>query len=963
MVAKQKKYKADYVRLAFGQYFVGEESPEGEQRLFCPVCEDARRSNSPSASMNPETGMWNCLKGNHGGTIYALVKDLKDNADWDIRSEAMKAKHKNPAYSEAQQEKLQNGKARSTGTTPLPTDEKIEQWTEALLRNKSALAALLSQRGFEQKTILEFELGWNGSRYTIPVRDDRGELVNVRQYKLNAGNHDKMLNLPGHGTARLYRPDILRDNEDIVVTEGETDCILLNQLGIPAITHTAGAATFRPNWAGEFSDKNVWICYDADEAGRKGAAKAEQIIRSYAKNVYVMQMPETSKGADVTDFIHKEGHGAADFRDLMSAAMEAGSTTSTALPIALTGEDVSLQESMSQSNQNKVLELTVSIAGKQAEPYTAPRLITATCDQSKGAACNLCPIAAKNGQAQIEIREDDEQLFRFVDVPETRRKQLIKEITGARCSDRVEFEVDENYHIEELLVQPSVDDRKDDETQSPVRRTAFSVSTHRSEINRKVRIVGKNVSDHKTGKLRFVAWRNESVELDIDKFNLTPEMRARLKIFQPSAAQSPLDKCLEIASDMANNVTHIYGRDLLHVGYDLVWHSVLSFKVYDLLVQKGWLEMMVVGDTRTGKSEAAIRLGKHYRSGIVQSCEGMSFAGLVGGVQQIDGRWHMTWGTIPMNDRRLVVLDEVSGLDEKNVIDQMSSIRSSGVAQITKIASEDTSARTRLIWITNPADGSNIKDSSTGGMGAMRTVVKNAEDVARFDFAMATAKDEVASEIINSSFSEMHTPEYKSVDCEALVKWAWSLTRNDIVFSDKAAQGAVSAALDLGGRYKSDPPLIQSENVRFKVLRIAAAIAARTFSIDRSGRLLVNEEHVRDAVRFLDMIYEQEAMGYARASRKAIAIEEKAREKKVLTLAYLREHEDDVLQTLKMVGGNTFKSRDFEDFGGMSKTESSATVKQLLKYRMVFLKSRGEIGMSPTLLEAIRELEEEDFAA
>ena len=31
----------------------------------------------------------------------------------------------------------------------------------------------------------------------------------------------------------------------------------------------------------------------------------------------------------------------------------------------------------------------------------------------------------------------------------------------------------------------------------------------------------------------------------------------------------------------------------------------------------------------------------------------------------------MTWGVVPMNDRRLVILDEVSGLAEKGVIEQM----------------------------------------------------------------------------------------------------------------------------------------------------------------------------------------------------------------------------------------------------------------------------------------------------
>ena len=929
--------------------------------MFCPICEDTEKSKSPSASMNPEMGVWNCLKGNHGGQIYDLAKDLKKERGWDIRAESMKGKHSDPAYAAATSARLSAGRQRAGGGAPLPDEDKIAGWTEALLSNKLALKALMDQRGLERKTIVDWELGYDGGRYTIPIRDEDKTLLNVRRYKLNAGTADKMLNIPGHGTAQIYRPDILAANEEVVITEGEMDCILMNQYGIPAVTHTAGAATFRPAWAGKFLDKTVYIAYDHDDAGRKGAKKVEQILSAFAAAIYVIEIPLAFKGADITDYLHKEGHSASEFREIMAATQEARSNGGPKFrrPVAAAGEELSLNDSMSQTNQSKTMELIVSIAGKQQEPYTAPKRIIATCDQSKGAACSMCPIAAMNGQAEFEVREDDEDLFRFVDVSEQRAKTLLRELTGARCSDRVEYEIEENYHIEELLVQPSVDNRRDDETQQPVRRTAFSVGTHASVVNRKVRLVGKNVPDPRTGKIKFMSWINEPVELDIDKLKLDDELRARLKVFQPSESQSPLDKALEIASDMSSNVTHIYGRDLLHVGYDLVWHSVISFRIHDILIQKGWLEMAVVGDTRTGKSEIAHRLKRHYQSGVVQSCEGMSFPGLVGGVQQIDGRWHMTWGVIPMNDRRLVVLDEVSGLKEKDVIEQMSSIRSSGIAQITKIASEETSARTRLIWMMNAADGSSIRDHPSGGLGALKTVVPNGEDIARFDYVMATAKGDVDSKIINTDFEEIHSPTYSSEDCEALVKWAWSLTRNDVVISDAAAKSAVRAAMDLGERYVPEPPLIQSENVRFKVLRIAAALAARTFSVSSRGKLLVNAEHVRDAVRFLDMIYETEAMGYARLSKRAIDSAKRAKEKRTICKTYLLEHPDDVLLTLRMVGGNNFKVRDFEEFGGMSKEQAKATVNQLLKWQLVFTKTRGDVGMSRSLIEVIRELEEE----
>lgn len=957
------KYKAETVKLAFGPWFVndGVEDDEGNIRSFCPICEDPNTSKSPSAAFKPEEGIWNCQKGNHGGSIKKLAADMKRETGWDIRSEAMKNRHRDEQYRTQTVGRLNQGSGSVRAQKPLPTQEELEELTERLLSNNKALHELTSQRGFTKETVANWNIGWDGERYTIPVRNARDEIINVRRYKMNAARaQDKMLNIPGHGSAAIFGLSILAKSDTVVLTEGETDCILLNQHGIPSVTHTAGAATFRTQWGPLFTDKTVYVCYDHDDAGRNGARKVKKILDSFATAVYIIDIPLDTKGADITDYLHKEGFASDDFIRLMNDASNAADFSITT-PVAETGEQVSLLESMSEENQNKTLELMVSIAGKQQEPYTAPKLITATCDMSKGAACNMCPVSARNGEKTVELRQDDEQLFRFVDSTEDRRRKLLREIVGARCSDRVEFEVPEDFHIEELLVQPSIDDRKDDESQTPQKRTIFSVSTHKSNVNEKRRIVGKNTPDPKTGKLKFMAWRSDPVELDIDKFRLTDEDRERLTLaFAPDVGQSPLDKCLEIATDMAENVTHIYGRDILHVAYDLVWHSVLSFKVHDLAVEKGWLEMMVVGDTRTGKSDIAKGLISHYSSGAMLSCEGMSFPGIVGGVQQVDNRWHMTWGAVPMNDRRLVVLDEVSGLRDKNVIEQMSSIRSSGIAQITKIQSEQTSARTRLIWITNPADGSMLADNPDLGLAALKSVVPNNEDIARFDFVAAAQKGEVDDSVINSSFSESHNPSYLAKDCERLIKWVWSLGRDQVYVSKEAATAAISAATDLGERYISDPPLIQSENVRYKVLRIAAAIAARTFSCDKRGRLHVKRIHIEDAVRFLDMVYGQEAIGYARRSRRAILAKQKAIQRRHACKAMLLERREDILHTLQMIGGRSFRQKDFEMFGNMSGDEAQSIVRKLLEWRMVQMKSRGDIGMSPELVDILRQIEDED---
>lgn len=947
--------------LAFAPWFEGTGLPdsEGNIRAFCPLCEDPATSMSPSAGFKPETGLWNCLKGNHGGSIYDLARDLKKANGWDINAEAKKNEAEFPQLASAAGRRTSTGDGKPAH--PLPTRSQIAGWAERLQTTPDALQRLTAARGFTHETLLKWDIGWDGSRYTIPVRSAAGDVINIRRYKLGAkGTEQKMLNWTGHGQAQIFGVSRLK-NDTIVITEGETDCILLNQNGIPAVSGTAGAKTFKPEWAKLFKGKDVYVCYDKDDAGREGSAKVSKMLAQFAESVTILDLPLTGKhNKDVTDFLHVEGHSSDDFVQLMKDS-NVIADAKVARPIALSGEKVSLMESMSEALQNETLEIVVSIAGKQQEPYTAPKAIEANCDMSKGKACDLCPLMAKDGHKIVDIRQDDEEIFRFVGVNEDRKKKLMKDIVGARCSDRVEFTALEDFHIEELLVQPSIDDRSDGESQTPQKRTIFSVSTHKSNVNEKRRLVGRNVTDPTNGKLKFMAWGSEPIDLDIDNFQLSTTDRDELAaLFQPAKGQKPLEKCMEIAKDMADNVTHIYGRDYLHVAYDLVWHSVLAFNVGDFHVEKGWLEMMIVGDTRTGKSEIAKNMLLHYRSGDLKSCEGMSFAGVVGGVQQIDGRWHMTWGIVPMNDRRLVVLDEASELAEKNVIEQMSSIRSSGIAQMTKIQTEQTSARTRLIWITNKADGGMLADSADAGLSAMRSVVKNNEDIARFDFVTAAAKGEIDDDIINSTFAEKHSPKYSSEMSEKLIKWVWSLTRDDVFVTPEAAHAAIMAARDLGSRYVADPPLIQSENVRFKILRIAAAIAARTFSVTKSGKLWVKASHVTAAVEFLDMIYSRESMGYARKSRRAIQAQKQAIERSEAAKAWLIKRKSTALHTLRMVGGRVFRQNDFVQMGGLERDEANTIVRQLVDWRMVEMKSKGDIMMTQELIKILRQLEDED---
>lgn len=928
-------------------WLYGQPTGDGEWRGFCAYCEDPSDSKTPSASYHLGMMVWHCMgKCGAGGSIKSLVNSIKSGKL--SRTEAAEG-------DEGKVTPLKNAR-------PLPSERQVNLWHRKLMGSERAHNFMADKRSLDDDTLKQHRIGWDSQRYTIPIYNIDGELVNIRRYKPNARDHkDKMVSWGrGRGEGRIYGFETLAANDDILLCEGELDRLLALQEGLPAVTHTAGAPTFKLEWGKLFKGKNVYIAYDEDAAGDQGAQKVRKVLEPFANSIYRVKLETGRKGGDITDFFQM-GRTASDMRERMEAATCWHRNEGPHI-VPSKGKRVSVEESQNAAH-NYPIEMTVMVAGKVEPPYLAPKKIVGNCDMAAGPRCASCYFSVNNGERVIELLPDDERLLGAIDLTASQAPTYYAKLTEAKCTSHVSFDVPEEYTIEELAIAPSVEHRTE-AAEVPIHRSVYNVGTYRTPVNHLSRIVGQQRSHPKTNRGVVHGWHVEPVDSDIDTFVMTPQIKSALRRFQPSAGQSPLEKCVEIADDLAANVTRIFGRPMMHVGYDLVWHSATTFMFEGKNVTKGWLECLVIGDTRTGKSETASALMKHYKAGMMKPLEGATFAGLVGGNDKMGSDHFMVkWGLIPINDRRLVVLDEMSGLytnrESKGIIEQMSSIRSEGKAQISKIASAETSARTRLVWITNPINHLSLSESSVGCLSALQDLVRNPEDIARFDFVMAASQDDVPSSTINStkhrSVKHRATKRY----AQALVMWAWSRRADQVLFRPNVEELIYAAAEDLGSRYVSDPPLVQIANVRVKVARIAVAMAARTFSTDRTGELIVvRPAHVRSAVQFLDTIYGETAMGYKAHSEKIMDNRKRAEKAKGEARKYLR-NQPQLVETLLAVGATDFRKRDFEEFGGVDREDVSVIVPMLLGWRMIKRKSKGYMSMEPALVELLRELEAE----
>lgn len=938
-------------RERFRPWLTGE-SRDGEYRAYCPIHENPETSKTPSASFNFDEGKFMCFSRCGGyslqGVSQAMKGDLPD----------AKVVHEDQVGDKRRQRRA---RAEGAAAVALPTEDEIDHWVARLQGNRDKLREMLEARGLQKTTLAKFKIGWDGERLTIPVRDPLGQLLNVRRYRRGV-SANKMVNWPGYGDAALWGMDALKQSR-VVLTEGEMDAILGRQYRFPTLSSTAGAGTWFPEWNVLFASKEVYIVYDVDQQGEQGSRKVANALRNIASHVYLVRLPLTVNGGDLTDYFVNQGYGRQQFIDLMKAtAPFRDRKVSKGRAIAEVPQ-VRLRHSFDPALADQPVSVVATISGRAATPTNLPRAYELTCGQDwQKTKCSVCPMDAQyGGQHKGDISADDRLLLRMMDIEENKRNgELLGSLDIPRTCPKVDVHLASQWRVDELVLVPNIDDPAEGEGEQVLRR-AINVtdSANLTPVNTTAKMIGVSTASPKNGQVVFQSWELAETKTSLDSFEMTGDLRAALEsTFQPGPGQSPLDKLTELARDLAANVTHIYGREDLHVAYDLVWHSVLDFTFRGSRLGKGWLELLVMGDTRTGKSEAAERLRRHYQSGVLKSCEGATLAGLVGGAQQIGNSWVVTWGTIPLQDRRLVVLDELSGLADKNVLEQMSAVRSSGKAQISKIVTAETFARTRLIWISNPVDGRPIQATNNGAIDAIPLLVKNPEDIARFDMAMVAAQDDVASSVINAATPPRAQHRATSPLCASLVTWAWSRTPEQVKWDRGVERAVLAAAEEMGGRYIADPPLVQAENIRVKLARISVAVAARLFSHDGTAEcVLVKDEHVRAAVQMLDMLYGKRWFGYADHSRKEIRARQNAKENHE-TCKNLLVANDGALNTLRTVINDTqFRSRDFQEFGMMDPDMASQVVGELLRMGMVRRRSKGYMMMMPELIGLVRDLE------
>jgi 5S rRNA maturation endonuclease (ribonuclease M5) len=826
----------------YGQIRNQKNGTDGWVTGLCPFHSDKYNS----FAFNKETLVWACFAGCGKGSAFDFVMHSSGQNFKDTLLElGDKLGIPRPFENEPKR--------------PPIKEELVKQWADSL--NDEVRRYLREKRGLSDATIKKYQIGWEVKRQrnTIPIRDERGNIVNIRLY--NAKKNPKIINYTEgkwkYGSpARLYGLDelIKHKGKQVVICEGEWDRLLLEQEGIMSVTSTHGCSVFRPEWIPHFKDKDVVIIYDCDKEGQGGANTVLKAFKnseiSSIKNV-VLPLKGDKDDKDITDYFHKRGFTGADLQKMIDEA------SVHIYEEAEDKEEVIRLESFTEIEQkeliDKKVECEITVCGETSEAFHAIEAFKITfCPKLKKGECFDCaePIKVPRGAQEYigSCMSTNVQLTmmlralccRYGMKPsiEIQRRTTVKEFFCHQKVNRITHARDENGNIIQTI---------DGKKQELIEKRVYYLSSEHPKPG-DYTAIGWVKSHPKTQQVTLLIEKMEPMESDFESFRVEDNIH-HLRAFQSLSWDDVLE-------DLSENVTRVFEREEILVSILLTYCSPRWIPFNGETI-RGWLVTCILGDSGSGKTQTYQRFAEFVNVGD-------SFSGLTGSrtglvyalVEHKQKGWQIRRGRYPANSRKLLAVDEAQHLPEWD-LSTIAKAMEEGFLQVDRVQSKGYETQTRLILIANPKKNQTM-DKFFFGCEALGTLFKPFI-VRRMDIAVfANSGDLKDLSFINRVRSKSKQRKIIPEMLRAVIYWAWNLKPDKIVFTPEAEEYCLSCAMHLEDKYgyAVEVPLLLRGDARNNLARVSAAFAALFVSADEKFEtLLIKRQHVRMADDFLNRLY------------------------------------------------------------------------------------------------------------
>lgn len=251
---------------------------KNEYKANCPFHEEK----TPSFFVNGDSGQYYCFGCGASGNIYTFLAHIG-------AIEEKRTLEKNELI-----------KSVSVSSVEPISPVIVNQLHQNLVNDPAKLAYILRERRLSFYITKKFLVGYDPDtdRYSFPIFNRSGVFLNIKLH--NSAKEPKSISWKrGYGQSRLFPVSAVLKSE-IIICEGEFDCLLLHSLGYNAITATAGAKSWMDEWGWLFRDKYVKILLDNDQAGKEATESIAEALKSFTPNVILLRLPSQK---DVTDYV------------------------------------------------------------------------------------------------------------------------------------------------------------------------------------------------------------------------------------------------------------------------------------------------------------------------------------------------------------------------------------------------------------------------------------------------------------------------------------------------------------------------------------------------------------------------------------------------------------------------------------------------------------------------------------
>ena len=756
---------------------------------------------------------------------------------------------------------------------------------QALLDDPNLLSQVIDTLGISRRLIEALQIGYcfEDQHTYVPIYDRYGQLIDMRHCALfKSAKRHALTFIPWHETTseNILYPDVaaMSQSGPLHLVGTIRDALVAQDRNIRAVTPINGVETWSKNFKSSFVQQDVVIIYPVNHApSYKAAIQRRRTLYSVVASLKLVAPGITYAQGGLYHYFHLDQRTTQQFEELVDSTATY-QTTDIRRDAPLIGDAtvVTLQEATHDDYYHKPIVIKALVSGKTAQTFLVPKKIQIQCTGTASKRCALCHVVNKGEQTAdgkyeyvFEILPHTKVFSSLVGASQRQQNTLLRETANIPTNCTATFEILSTQNVELLTLIP--DSLYTGQHEPHTARLGYYVG-HGILPNRVYQLYGHIAVEARHSQAVIIITKATPVTDSLEDFHIDGQVKKDLALFQPvdiNSVDSIAEKLTDIYTELSLHCTHIYNREDLHLAMDLVWHTPITFYFNEQLVPRGWLDVLILGDSRVGKTWVAKGLINYYQLGDMAIGDACSYAGLIGGLVQIANHWIASWGKFVINNHKLIVMEETSSIKAID-IEKMSNVRSEGVASIHKIHKEDAAAQTRKVWLANPRQTALNRYSY--GIDAIVQLIGKHEDIARFDYAFMLARGEVSEEIIGQAASLLTKPTYTAELCRNLILWIWTRRPQQVTFTKEATNYILTTATqELTEKYVPEVPLVQLEDIRLKLARMAMAIAGRLYSTDDTyERIIVTKACAEYANKALQRFYDRPAMdylGYSEAQR------------------------------------------------------------------------------------------------